>query len=516
MKKLPTFALSASLVVTFLLPACSDDETIRHQDTGAPHREASAGTDAPVTGADGPGALDGAPAKPDKGQPGKQDKGAGLDAAPKPDVVTKPQCVTDAQCGANRGCLAGICRDKCLFGLVCVGAASGPVCHKGLCVKCTTDAHCPGNRYQCSNQKYVCTERSFDPKLTKIGMFYSLWHCPHSTAKTVYNITDILAGKQSWGPLYKFHFWDRPVGGYYCLSQNDPVLKKHATMLAAAGIDFVFLDVTNHQFVGSGSDNTPGMILKPLDRMLATWSTIPNAPRLVPWVPVTASSANAKKYTVDAILQRLGKYPGMHFKYLGKPLILVTENAQYKPSAARLAALSKSYTVRRMWGLLQSAGSTWSFLQACKDSPTSSKPCQQRHATLGGKMEQVSITTAYQATYMNLPSATPKLKGLTFRKQFETLLMNPLAPIATITGWNEWMAQRMPCGKNPTCPCSKYKACFMDAYDMEYNRDIEPAQNKMGDYYYRLVKACVALFRKGALCDAAHANDLCCKSYKGP
>jgi hypothetical protein len=30
------------------------------------------------------------------------------------------------------------------------------------------------------------------------------------------------------------------------------------------------------------------------------------------------------------------------------------------------------------------------------------------------------------------------------------------------------------------------------------------------------MSACIALFRKGALCDAAHAGDLCCKKYSGP
>ena len=149
----------------------------RTKDSGAQPREAGvqADADAPRTQADAPGAqLDSAPAKADRGKPGEQDKGAPLDAAPKPDAASKPQCVTDAQCGANRGCVAGICRDKCLFGLLCVGAASGPVCHKGHCVKCTADTHCPGNRYQCHQQKYVCAERAFDPKLTRIGMFYSL------------------------------------------------------------------------------------------------------------------------------------------------------------------------------------------------------------------------------------------------------------------------------------------------------------------------------------------------------
>jgi hypothetical protein len=256
------------------------------------------------------------------------------------------------------------------------------------------------------------------------------------------------------------------------------------------------------------------MILQPLDKLLAVWSTIPGAPRIVAWVPVEKDTADPNKYTVDAIISRFQKYPQMQLIYQGKPLLLVTENVEHPVSATRLASLATTHTVRKMWAVYSSAGPNWSFMEWCQNAPTSGKPCLQRSAVLNGSIEQISIASAYQQTYMNLPSATPKHQGLTFRKQFETLLDNPLAPIATITGWNEWIAQRIPCGQNPTCPCATYpQGCFMDQYDGERNRDMEPAVNAMGDYYYRLLKACIALFRSGALCDASHAADLCCKAY---
>jgi len=61
--------------------------------------------------------------------------------------------------------------------------------------------------------------------------------------------------------------------------------------------------------------------------------------------------------------------------------------------------------------------------------------------------------------------------------------------VATITGWNEWTIQRIPCGEHETCPCSRYSACFLDAYDVEYSRDIEMVKGLHGDnYYYQLVQ----------------------------
>lgn len=67
------------------------------------------------------------------------------------------------------------------------------------------------------------------------------------------------------------------------------------------------------------------------------------------------------------------------------------------------------------------------------------------------------------------------------------------------------------------CECSNpqdQNGCFFDQYTVDYNRDIEPSV-AMGDYYYRLVKSCIELFRSGGVCDAAHADWTCCKDYPG-
>jgi hypothetical protein len=275
----------------------------------------------------------------------------------------------------------------------------------------------------------------------------------------------------------------------------------------------VFLDVTNHAYVDARSHDTPGMILAPPDRLLAVWSTVPGAPRVVPWVPVVEAGENPAVYTVDAILSRLTAYPGMQFEYLGKPLVLITENSQYPVNAAREAALAVDYTVRRMWGVYSDDGAPWSFMQRCQSSPTDPEPCEQRVAVKAGAIEQIAIAAAYQATFMNVSTATPKHRGLTFRRQFERAFDWPETPIITITGWNEWIAQRQECG-HPACPCSSYPdGCFIDQWDVEYSRDIEPGVNEMGDYYYQLMAACIALFRAGDYCDAAHGDDVCCRDW---
>ena len=152
--------------------------------------------------------------------------------------------------------------------------------------------------------------------------------------------------------------------------------------------------------------------------------------------------------------------------------------------------------------------------------PMATRRVIAQFAAKGGVTEQFPISLAYGADYMShKTTATPKHYGKTFRKQFETLLNNPETPIATITGWNEWVVGRWACG-SLACDCNnafdKAYGCFLDQFTHEYNRDIEPAKNATGDYYYRLVQSCIKLFRAGKRCTPDNAGELCCQDYAGP
>ena len=156
--------------------------------------------------------------------------------------------------------------------------------------------------------------------------------------------------------------------------------------------------------------------------------------------------------------------------------------------------------------------------------------CRQRVSRFEGKPEQVSVTLAYQASYTHPISdkstSVPKFGGRTMMQQFATALKYPDAPIVTVTGFNEWIAMRACLKKNPKLVTGweavfDEKACraeppvwskeytdhwpdgtrvFGDQYDMERNRDVEPAAGPTGDFYYRALKNCVANVRGGKPC----------------
>ncbi len=357
-------------------------------------------------------------------------------------------------------------------------------------------------------------------QLTKVGIMYSLWHCPISPYYTndIYDVSEILAGRQEWGPIPAFHWWDKPKRGYYCLSIDDNIIVEHAVMLREAGIDFVYLDVTNWPWADERV-NARRSIMEPYNNMLEVWSTVPNAPKIVPWAPLTSDST-----MMDYLLERLNEYPNMLFIYRGKPLVLVVDNLGFPPDEERIELLTERYTVRKMWGLLLQTTdpSTWSGLEPCQEGFKESQgtiDCNQRVAYYNGQVEQVGIATAYQRDYIsNIVTAVPKFYGRTFVKQFETLFDYSEVPIATVGTWNEWMAQRFCFDEfgqftaNPeNCFLEQFPngaRIFVDQYDIEYNKDIEPADNEMGDFYYQLMKQCITLYKQGESCDPICGNGI--------
>ncbi len=94
-----------------------------------------------------------------------------------------------------------------------------------------------------------------------VGMFYFQWlvsampipKSPHGDGPL--DVSKILARDPQalqksdsplWGKVGHYHFWGEPLFGYY--RSNDPwVLRRHAQMLADAGVDVLILDATNAQ-----------------------------------------------------------------------------------------------------------------------------------------------------------------------------------------------------------------------------------------------------------------------------
>ena len=89
-----------------------------------------------------------------------------------------------------------------------------------------------------------------------VGVFYFI--CQEHGRTGPWDNTRLLAaagGNRSavqYGPLYEAHHWGEPLYGYY--TSDDPwVTAKHGSLLADAGVDFVFLDITNAVTYGTST-----------------------------------------------------------------------------------------------------------------------------------------------------------------------------------------------------------------------------------------------------------------------
>jgi hypothetical protein len=214
-------------------------------------------------------------------------------------------------------------------------------------------------------------------------------------------------------------------------------------------------------------------------------------------VPVVQVTPRGDLYT--EIVGRLERYPSLEFVYGGKPLVLIVGGNGVPVDADKRTELDKHFTTRAMWDDNSPEG-IWMFISRCQPGFVESKgsiDCKQRVAYHDGKVEQVSVSAAFQRDYMSNPAtAAPRYHGRTFLKQMARIDDFDFVPIVTILGWNQWIAQRL-CVKadslapDPSCsPGSRAelngKPIFTDEYDQEYSSDFEPG-GALEDAYYRLL-----------------------------
>ncbi len=357
-----------------------------------------------------------------------------------------------------------------------------------------------------------------------VGIVYYLWHCKAKESRKQNNITEVLKGQSAWGAEHTFHWWDKPSEGYYCLGDQPGVIARHLKLLRDAGINYLVLDMTNHPNTKSLEANT--FILKSLRPLLEAARSIPNAPKIVPWVPFTSENAGTRNERNNACtpssnaarcraLQQAepmyqhvtnllnNEYPELRFEYNGKPLLLEAANDNTYPRTETDVVrpqLESNWSVQRMWGL-GLTNDEWSFLSTC-DNPVdfyashgwSEAGCNQS-VNMG---QQISVTAAYQYTYISeafTPNARsyagytggmPKFYGRTMAQQFRVAFEHRDAqPMVLLTGWNEWIAQRFELNG---------RVAFVDLYDDTLNRDIEPG-GASGDLYYYLMRDLITEYR---------------------
>ena len=290
------------------------------------------------------------------------------------------------------------------------------------------------------------------------------------------NITEALEGKRNWGGVTAFHYWAKPAQGYY-RSSDKAAARNNLQLLGDAGVDFLILDLTNHNDgYAIGSSLWNAWVKAPIETLLDCIMEMRSEGKTVPYV-VMWCGVSAEGKLLDDLYNTFfaeEKWKDCFVYSEGKPFMLTTQ----KPIEFKRRDL---YTVRKMWGLTNDRNS-WRFLSV--DNTNTVAKDKNKNP------EQIGVAVASQETYMSEPTAHGRDGGRFWNKQWqEAFRVHP--KVVTLTWWNEWAAQMF---------MVDGKRSFVDNYNQEYSRDIEPMAGGHGDQYYKWLCEYIRAYRAHEEC----------------
>lgn len=342
-----------------------------------------------------------------------------------------------------------------------------------------------------------------------VGIFYYTWHGAHGYAHHMqpprdgqgvripdpgdpspYVISEILKDpveKRKWGPQHAFHHWGEPLFGFY-VANDEWVIRKHAQMLVDAGVDVIVLDTTN----GLHYRDTYMNILRIYADIRAKGGRTP-AISFITW--------SAHEKVVQQLYEDLyakGLYKDLWFVWKGKPLLMASPDGLNDE-------LKKFFSLRASWAWTKDqkwfgdGKDRWPWLDHT--------PQQYGWHESPSQPEQVVVCTAEHPDTNRGKSfhdgSNPKPYrsglGLYFAEQWKhALKVDP--EFVFITQWNEWIAMRFTKAEinRPSYAGEKEydpEAVFVDVFDAEFNRDIEPMKGGYGDNYYYQTCQNIRLFK---------------------
>jgi hypothetical protein len=318
-----------------------------------------------------------------------------------------------------------------------------------------------------------------EPKPNRtVGIIYFNWHAAFGNTQ-VNDIAKILTANPAappWGPVQAPHYWSEPRFGYY--RPDDPwVIRKHVQMLTDAGVDMLVLDATN----GFTYDAEREALCVVLEQMQAEGHRVPQI----------AMFAYAQHNTVVTHLWETFYRPGKHrklwFQWKGKPLLLTpTEGLSEEVKAFFTLRTSWAWTGGQPW--FGDGKDKWPWLDFAPQTPGWHEAPTKAECVPVGVSQHVTsnIGRSFHGSRQPAPAECRPGEGLYFAEQWQHAL--PHDPeFLFITGWNEWVAQRfLSDGTQPfqgrVLPAGE--TFFVDLYDQEFNRDIEPMRGGYGDTTY--------------------------------
>ena len=326
-----------------------------------------------------------------------------------------------------------------------------------------------------------------------VGLFYFLWLGAHEQGGP-YDISKILGENPMamdqpesplWGPLHAPHHWGESRFGYY-RTDDRWVLRRHARMLADAGVDTLIFDVTNQATYAHEYRTL-------LDVFAEVRAGGGNTPQVAFLCPFGAPSKVVRELWRDLYLPRVGE--ALWFRWKGKPLIMADPALLGGADDPEDKAIRDFFTFRKPQpDYFQGPGQPdmWGWLEVSPQHVFRNAAGEKEQMTVGvaqnavaGRLGSMSEPGAHGRSFHHGrvdPRPDAVRMGLNVAEQWENALRAD-PQFVFVTGWNEWIAGRFKEFNGVRRP-----VMFVDQYDHEHSRDIEPMRGGHGDdYYYQMV-----------------------------
>ena len=328
-------------------------------------------------------------------------------------------------------------------------------------------------------------EKTGPPRENKtVGIFYFLAN--HVTTVPVYDNTQLLAANPvdpQYGPVNSPHWWSQPWLGYY--QSDDPsVIRTHMEMLADAGVDVIVFDNTN----GPTYSDVYLNICRVLEQMKSEGDKAPQ---------IAFFAGHGAWNTLWTNFYSQNLFPDLWFRWKGKPLIMVAPLGKGEQVPDHIGSF---FTVRESWawtpgGWYGDGHDKWPWLDNFPQNYGWHEDPKRPEEMVAEVAQHATTSIGRSSLAQREPPVddlrlTPDTaKGLCFAQQFtRALQVDP--ELIFVTGWNEWTAGHY-VGNGKTFagrPQGNGGTFFVDEYNEEFSRDIEPEQGRLQDnYYYQLV-----------------------------
>lgn len=344
-----------------------------------------------------------------------------------------------------------------------------------------------------------------------VGLFYWTWHYNFAPSTEPKNVNEIIKKNpeaihdlnfSEWGPVSSPHFWNEPLFGYYD-STDRWVLRKHAEMLADAGVDVIFFDCTNGSYTWKPAYTA---LLEVFAEARSEGVKTPQIAFMLGFGPSDEALVALKQIYLD--IYRNNKYQDLWFYWEDKPVImaypqkLTQQTADEKENKLR-GEIKDFFTFRPgqpSYTSGDTTGDQWGWLSVY--------PQRKFGTQEDGSVEQMTVgvaqnhsaakgLTAMNGTDVFGRSHTvqfgvdkrkdSKLYGANFAEQWDYALDTD-PDFIFITGWNEWVAGRHETWGGVT-------NAFPDQFNDEYSRDVEPSKGELKDHYYYQMVSYIRKFK---------------------